>query len=209
MHKRIQFLSMRMDRNLRMEKGVEMRKVFIDSLAVALFAGLATSTSLAQVAPPPAAPQATAPAAAPVRPAGPPQQIDLATAKKMAAAAEAAATALNQHIAICIMDARGDMVFFERGDTINAIPVGSSQGKAHAVLMFGLPTKDAAAAIKAGTPVTAMLKAPMAGFSDLDIRQGGLPIMKNGKMIGAIGVGGSASESDEAFAQAGIDALSK
>ena len=114
---------------------------------------------------------------------------------------------MNQHIAICIMDARGDMVYFERGDVINAIPVASSQGKAHAVLLFGLPTKQVAAAIKAGTPVTANLKAPATGASDLDIRQGGLPIMKDGKMIGAIGVGGSASESDEQFAQAGLDAL--
>jgi len=168
-----------------------------------LVAGVAALPTFAQ-APPPAAPAA---APAPIRPVGPPQQIDLATAKKIAAAAEAAATALNQHIAICIMDARGDMVFFERGDTINAIPVTSSQGKAHAVLMFGLPTKEIAAAIKAGTPITATIKAPLTGASDLDVRQGGLPIMKNGKMIGAIGVGGSASESDEQFAQAGIDAV--
>ncbi len=105
------------------------------------------------------------------------------------------------------MDARGDLVFFERMDTINAIPVTSSQGKAHAVLLFGLPTKQVADAIKAGTPVSTMIKAPLAGYGELDIRQGGLPIMKGGKMIGAIGVGGSASESDEQFAQAGIDAI--
>ncbi len=43
----------------------------------------------------------------------------------------------------------------------------------------------------------------------MDIREGGLPIMKNGKMIGAIGVGGSATENDQDFAQAGVDALSK
>ena len=197
---------MQISGNLNGKRELSMGKIFIGSLAVALFAGFATSSSFAQAAPA-AAPAAAAPTA-PVRPVGPPQQIDLATAKKMAAAAEAAATALNQHIAICIMDARGDMVFFERGDTINSIPVGSSQGKAHAVLMFGLPTKQIAEAMKAGTPMP-LLKAPATGFSDLDIRQGGLPIMKNGKMIGAIGVGGSASESDEAFAQAGIDALSK
>lgn len=191
-----------------------MRRILIGAVAVALFAGLGTSQSFAQGAPPaaPAAAQAGAQGGGQGgtmnRPVGPPQQVDLATAKKMAAAAEAAATALNQHIAICIMDARGDMVFFERGDTINAIPVTSSQGKAHAVLMFGMPTKQIAEAMKAGTPMP-LLKAPATGFSDLDIRQGGLPIMKNGKMIGAIGVGGSASESDEAFAQAGIDALGK
>jgi glc operon protein GlcG len=185
-----------------------MRKVFFAALSFALALGFTTSPSFAQT--PPAQetpPQGGGQGPAVNRPVGPPQLIDLATAKKIAAAAEAAATAENQHIAICIMDVRGDMVFFERGDVINAIPVASAQGKAHAVLLFGLPTKQVAAAIKDGTQVTAILKAPATGASDLDIRQGGLPIMKNGKMIGAIGVGGSASESDEQFAQAGLDAL--
>lgn len=192
-----------------------MKRVLLGGLMMALAAGSSGSILLAQTpgAGPQAGPQGGGQGGgqggAFNRNAGPPQMLDLATAKKMAAAAEAAATAQNQHIAICIMDARGDMVFFERGDTINAIPVTSSQGKAHAVLLFGLPTKDVAAAIKAGTPITVTLRAPATGFSDLDIRQGGLPIMKNGKLIGAIGVGGSASESDEAFAQAGIDAISK
>jgi glc operon protein GlcG len=188
-----------------------MRKVFFAALSFALTLGFTTSPSFAQTPPaqgaPPQAPQGGGQGPGVNRNAGPPQLIDLATAKKMAAAAETAATAMNQHIAICIMDARGDMVFFERGDVINAIPVASSQGKAHAVLLFGLPTKQVAAAIKNGTPVTAIPKAPATGASDLDIRQGGLPIMKDGKMIGAIGVGGSASESDEQFAQAGLDAL--
>jgi glc operon protein GlcG len=188
-----------------------MRKAFFATVSLALVLGFTSLPSFSQAPPAPATPQGApqgggqTPAAN--RPVGPPQLIDLATAKKMAAAAESAAAAMNQHIAICIMDARGDLVFFERMDTINAIPVASSQGKAHAVLLFGLPTKQVAAAIKAGTPVTATIKAPMTGYSDLDIRQGGLPIMKDGKMIGAIGVGGSASESDEQFAQAGIDAV--
>jgi glc operon protein GlcG len=37
--------------------------------------------------------------------------------------------------------------------------------------------------------------------------QGGLPILKNGKVVGAIGVGGSTAANDEVFAQAGINAL--
>lgn len=140
------------------------------------------------------------------RPAGPPQMIDLATAKKMAAAAEAAAAAENQHIAITIMDGRGDMVFFERMDTLNTIPVSTSQGKAHAVLMFGVPTGEIADAQKDGKPVPAMIKAPLAGAESISLMRGGLPIMKDGKMIGSIACGGSVSESDEKFAQAGIDA---
>ena len=37
--------------------------------------------------------------------------------------------------------------------------------------------------------------------------QGGLPMTKDGKIVAAIGVGGSASANDEKFAQAGLDAV--
>ena len=183
-----------------------MKRMMLAVPVLALVAGLAVSQSLAQAAPA-AAPAAAPLVAAPVRPVGPPQQVDLATAKKIVAAAEAAAAAQNQHVAICVMDARGDLVMFERMDTINTIPVGSAQAKAHAVLLFGIPTSQLATAMKNGTQIAPPTKAPLTGYAEIDMRSGGLPIMKNGKMIGSIGVGGSASETDEAFAQAGLDAL--
>ena len=180
-----------------------MRKGFLAGMVLALVAGIAASPSFAQDAPQTAPP--AAPAAAPagrMAPNTPPQLLDLATA-----AVEAAAAAQNQHVAICVMDARGDMVLFERMEMVNIIPVGSSQAKAHAVLLFGLPTSQIANAMSNGTKIFAPLKTTLAGGGDLDLRPGGLPLMKNGRLIGSIGVGGSASESDEQFAQAGIDAV--
>jgi len=185
-----------------------MRRIFFAVLALALVAGFADSPSFAQDAPQSVPP--TAPAAAPagrMPPNTPPQLLDLGTAKKMAAAVEAAAAAQNQHVAICVMDARGDMVLFERMEMVNIIPVGSSQAKAHAVLLFGIPTSQIASAMSNGTRLFAPLRTTLTGGGDLDLRPGGLPIMKNGRLIGSIGVGGSASESDEQFAQAGIDSL--
>ena len=183
-----------------------MRRVFAAVFTFVLVAGYSATRSLAQAAPA-AKPPAPTPSATRLPPNTPPQQIDVATAKKMVAAVEAAAAAMNQHVAVCVMDTRGDMVFFERMDTVNVIPVGSSQAKAHAVLLFGIPSGQIGDAIRDGKPVVPKGKAPLAGYGEMDFRQGGLPIMKNGKMIGAIGVGGSASESDEQFAQAGIDAV--
>jgi uncharacterized protein GlcG (DUF336 family) len=141
-----------------------------------------------------------------MRNAGPPQMIDLATAKKMIAGAEAAAIARNEHVAITVMDGRGDMVAFERMDTLNTIPVSTSQGKAHAVLIFGVPTGEIADDMRAGKPVPATVKAPLAGAESLSLMRGGLPIMKDGKMIGSIACGGSQTEQDEPICQAGIDA---
>ena len=136
----------------------------------------------------------------------PPQTMDLATAKRMVFAAETAATAMNAHVAICVLDSNGDVVFYERMDTAPSRAVTSAQGKARAALLFGLPTTQVADAMRGAKPISATLTPPVAGNWEITIQQGGLPIIKDGKVIGAIGAGGSAPANDEKFAQAGIDA---
>ena len=137
------------------------------------------------------------------------QSMDLTTAKKMVAAVEAAAAAKRQNIAVCVMDANGDVVAYERMNGSDRIPLATSEGKARAVLMFGIPTGAIADAQRDKKPVTATITAlPIGGGGgEVTLLRGGLPIMKDGKMIGSIGVGGSASEQDEGFAQLGIDAV--
>jgi glc operon protein GlcG len=134
--------------------------------------------------------------------------VDVATAKKMVMAAEAAAQKANANVAIAVVDINGDLVYFERMDGASARAVTSSQGKARAAMMFGIPTKAVQDAMQAGRPVSATILAPVAGAWEITPMQGGLPIMKDGKVVGAIGAGGSAPANDEAFAQAGLDAVS-
>jgi len=140
-------------------------------------------------------------------PAAPPQNIDLATAKKMVAAAEAAAVAANAKNGIAVVDANGDLVFFERMDGAAARALTSAEGKARAAVLFGMPTKEVRDAANAGTPVSARIIVPAAGAWELTVQQGGLPIIKDGKVIGGIGSGGSSAANDEKFAQAGLDAV--
>jgi glc operon protein GlcG len=166
-------------------------------LAVALIAVLATTPLRAQ-----SAPQGQTG----VAPPPPPQTMDLATAKRMVFAAETAATAMNAHVAICVLDSNGDVVFYERMDTAASRAVISAQGKARAALLFGLPTAQIAEAMRGSKPVSVTLAPPVAGNWELTFQQGGLPIIKDGKVIGAIGASGSATANDEKFAQAGIDA---
>jgi glc operon protein GlcG len=147
--------------------------------------------------------QAPAPARGQAAPA---QLIDLATAKKMIAAAEAEASKANAKVGIAVVDANGDLVATLRLDGASSQGVASSEGKARAALLFGVPTKQIQDAIAAGKPIQANVTTPPRGANELVINQGGLPIIKNGKVIGAIGVGGAASSEDERFAQAGIDA---
>lgn len=134
--------------------------------------------------------------------------IDVMTAKKMIAAAEAAAASANVHVSIAIVDANGDLVYFERMDGAAPRAVTSSQGKARAALLFGVPTKDIQDAVAAGKPISSMVTIPPAGAWEITLMQGGLPILKDGKVIAAIGVGGSAPPQDEKLAQAAIDAIS-
>lgn len=137
-----------------------------------------------------------------------PQTMDLTLAQKMADAVQAAMEAADEQAAICIMDTNGDIVLFERIDETNRIPVGTAEGKARAVLMFGVPTAEVAAAQR--NPVPLQVTAPPIGGapSVFAFMSGGLPIYKNGKMIGAIGVGGADSKEagDAMLAQIGIDA---
>ena len=172
----------------------------ITTLALATI-GLSAPPSIAQNAPP-VQQQANA-----QPPAPPPQTMDLATARKMAAVAEAAAAAMSQHVAVCVMDTNGDVVLSERMDGGTRVPVNAAQGKARAVLLFGIPTGQISDAMRDKKPLSTTPKALPAGGGDLTLLRGGLPVMKDGKLIGTIGVGGSTSENDEKFAQAGLDAV--
>jgi glc operon protein GlcG len=150
-------------------------------------------------------------AAAQAAPPAPPRQnIDLASAKKMAAATVAAAQGDPTYMfATAIVDANGDLVYFERMDGASAGAVTSAVAKARAVILFGVPTRVLQESVAAGKPVSASITAPpRVGAQEILLIQGGLPVMKDGKLIAAIAVGGAkTSPTDEKFAQAGIDAV--
>lgn len=158
---------------------------------------LAAQFGLGQGGPPPGGRGAPPPAK---------QTIDFVTAKKIAAAVEAAAVAEKAVVSIAVVDSSGDLVYFQRMDDAAARAVTSAQGKARAALLFGIPTKQVNEAITSGKPVSLILTAPV-GTNELTTMQGGLPLLKDGKTIAAVGVGGSSPANDEKFAQAGLDAL--
>ena len=136
-------------------------------------------------------------------------QIDGITASRIAEAAQAAATAAGATVAIAVVDANTDLVHFIRMDGVASRAVEASQGKARATLLFGVPTRLLGESIAAGQPIS--VKVTPTGTQGIAIWtvQGGLPILRDGKLIGAIGVGGSTSAQDEQFAQAGIDTLQR
>jgi len=122
-------------------------------------------------------------------------------AKKAAAAAVAEAKKNNTGGVIAIVDDGGNLMYLERLD--NTFPAGAmvSYGKARTSAIFRKPTKVFEDAIKNGR--VAFLGAP-----DMTPLQGGVPIVVDGQVIGAIGVSGANSaQQDEELAMAGAAAL--
>jgi uncharacterized protein GlcG (DUF336 family) len=170
------------------------------ALPALFFASLITTDSLlAQQA---AAPVTVAPAPAPPPPYGTP--INLETALKILAAAKAEADANQWPVCIVIVDTGGHLVALHRLDNtqIGSIEVATQKAKTSA--LFRRPTKVFEDLIAGGGAGLRILKLPGA----LPV-EGGLPIVIDGKLVGAIGVSGVTSQQDAQVASAGLAALGK
>ncbi|GAB4469333.1 MAG: heme-binding protein [Burkholderiaceae bacterium] len=121
-------------------------------------------------------------------------------ARKIAAAAEAEAKKNNWAVTIAIVDDGGHLLWLQRLD--GAAPISAYIGpeKARASALGRRETKVYEEMINNGR--TAFLSAPLAGMLE-----GGVPIVVDGQVIGAVGVSGVKSSEDAHIARAGIAAL--
>ena len=128
--------------------------------------------------------------------------LDLAGAKKVIAAAVAEAKNKNAPGgAIAVVDEGGNLVAVERLDNTFAAGANISIGKARTAVMFKRPTKFFEDVINKG-------RTAMTTLNDFTPLQGGIPIVVDGQIIGAVGVSGAASaQQDEELAIAGANAL--
>lgn len=169
---------------------------------IALTAVLALAAAVPAYAqqPAPAAPAAAAaPAAPPVTPYGAPMNLE--TAKKAMAASEAEAKKNNWAVAIAIIDSTGHLLMFQKLDNTQHGSIGVAIDKAQTAVDFRRPSKvfeDGLAAGGAGLRILAIK-----GVSPLE---GGVPVIVDGKLVGAIGVSGVTSQQDAQIARAGADA---
>lgn len=127
--------------------------------------------------------------------------ISLEVAKKVAAAAESEAAKNKWNVVIVIVDEGGQILYLQRMDTTQYGSVEVAIRKARTSSAFKRPTKAFEDAIACGR--TALL--------GLDVAlplEGGLPLIYNGQVVGAIGVSGVTSQQDGLIAKAGADAMS-
>ncbi|MBX7201367.1 MAG: heme-binding protein [Rhodospirillaceae bacterium] len=128
--------------------------------------------------------------------------ITLDQAKKVMAGAEAEAKANGWSVVIYIVDSTDHLVLVQRLDNTQYGSIIVAEGKARTALNFRRPSKAFQDLIGGAGPGSGFLS-----FHHITAVQGGLPIIVDGKIIGAIGVSGVTSAQDEQIATAGITAL--
>jgi glc operon protein GlcG len=122
-------------------------------------------------------------------------------AMKALAAAEAEAKKNNWFMVIAVVDSGSRLVAFSRMDGAQLGSIDIAMGKAMTANNLRRPTKDLQELVGQGGPNLRLLAAP--GVTPLE---GGVPIIADGKVIGAIGVSGAASNQDAQCAMAGAAA---
>jgi uncharacterized protein GlcG (DUF336 family) len=128
--------------------------------------------------------------------------INLEQAKKAMAAAEAEARKNNWPVVIAILDTGGLLVMLQRLDNTQWGSIEVAKDKARSAVAFRRPTKVFSDAIAQGGANMRLLN-----VTGASVIEGGVPVIVDGKIIGAIGVSGVTSQQDAQVAQAGADAV--
>jgi glc operon protein GlcG len=128
--------------------------------------------------------------------------LTLSAAKQIAAAAEEEAAKNKFTMVITIVDDGGNLMYLERMDGTQLGSIEVSQAKAHTALAFKRPSKAFQDAVAGGN--VSILKLPGAIATE-----GGIPLLVDGQIVGAIGVSGGTSAQDAGVATAGVNALAK
>jgi glc operon protein GlcG len=128
--------------------------------------------------------------------------ITLEQAKKVLAGAEAEAKKNSWNVVIAIVDTGGNLVLLERLDNTQFGSNEVARQKAWTAVAYRRPTKVFEDAVAGGGMGMRILR--LEGATPLE---GGLPILVDGKIVGAVGVSGVTSQQDGQIAKAGIDAL--
>ena len=141
-------------------------------------------------------------------PFAPPPQIPYGlsvsteSAKNAAAASIAEAQKNNWKMAVAIVDTGGYLVYFEKMQDTQTGSVDLAIEKARTAALFRRPTKIFQDGVAAGGEGLRLLR--LTGAIPID---GGVPIIVDGKLIGAVGVSGGSGEQDGQVATAGANAV--
>ncbi|MET9650967.1 MULTISPECIES: heme-binding protein [unclassified Streptomyces] len=125
-------------------------------------------------------------------------------AEVLLSAARRAAESAGVTVSVSVLDAGGHLLAFRRDDRAVLVSGETSTRKAYTALQLDSATADLVDLVKPDGPfhsLTTALDRPLLFIA------GGLPVHRDGRLIGAIGVGGGAPEQDHGFATAAVATL--
>jgi len=126
--------------------------------------------------------------------------VTTAQAKKIAAAVIAECQKNSWNVAVAVVDNHGYLVYFERMENTQYASNDIAVGKARAAATYRRPTRAFADVINKGGPATATLPGVFAS-------PGGVPLIVDGKVAGAVGVSGVTGDQDEQCSTAGAKGM--
>ena len=130
--------------------------------------------------------------------------INLAEARRVIAAAEKKAVEISQPMNIAVADAGGNLVAHFRMDNAWIGSIDISIKKAYTSRAFDIATKDLATHSQSGGQFFGI---NASNDGRIMIFAGGIPLKRDGKVVGAIGVSGGSGEQDHSVAEAGAAAF--
>lgn len=132
------------------------------------------------------------------------ESLTLADAKCMIAAAETAADALGIPYNVAIVDAGGHLIAFSRQDEALIGSIDLAINKAYTTSLFDTPTSALATLSQPSAPLYGIQHS---NRGTVVIFGGGVPVWRDGLIIGAVGASAGTVEQDIAVAEAAIRAI--
>jgi uncharacterized protein GlcG (DUF336 family) len=130
--------------------------------------------------------------------------LTLRAARHMIAAVEAEARAMGVALSVAVVDAGDQLVAFARMDGADLVSIGLARDKAFSALMNRMPTRDLAPLVQPGAEFygyDALAGGRMIVFA------GGMPLERDGTLVGAVGVSGGSSDEDQRAVEAAVAAF--
>lgn len=130
--------------------------------------------------------------------------LTLAAAKTLMKAAMTKARKLRVAISVAVVDSGGQLVAFERMDAADLVTIGLAQDKAWTALMNRMPTGDLAPLVQPG--------AEFYGYESIGrgrtiVFAGGMPLVRDGVLVGGVGVSGGSVDEDQLIVDAAVAAF--
>jgi len=108
---------------------------------------------------------------------------------------------------VAILDAGRELVAFARMDDALLASAAIAQAKAYTARSLNAATKDVGALVQPGAPLFGLQTAHLAVGRTLVTFGGGVPVLVDGEVVGAVGVAGGSPDQDHEVASAGAAAI--